>query len=186
MPALTEAEAPIRAGLFCPQAYGVFLDLTADPVRSRTEIRFGCAEPGAAMFADLSPQTVLSAVLNGTALGQPADGRLSLPRLDADNVLTVEAEVAYSETGDGLARFTDPADGAVYVSLTCYPVSARASGTARRWRRPMAWPGSPSSARWPGSASSGTSGCWACRARTRTTTSCSCPTWPRWRTRSRG
>jgi aminopeptidase N len=124
MPALTEAEARIRAGLLRLQAYDVFLDLTADPVRSRTEIRFGCAEPGAATFADLSAHAVLSAVLNGRALGQPADGRLALPQLDADNVLTVEAEVACSLTADGLTRFTDPADGAAYVTLTCYPSSS--------------------------------------------------------------
>jgi aminopeptidase N len=39
-------------------------------------------------------------------------------------VLTVEAEVAYSLAGDGLTRFTDPADGAAYVALTCYPASS--------------------------------------------------------------
>ena len=124
MAALTEAEARIRTGLLKVESYDVFIDLTADPVRSRTEIRFGCTEPGAATFANLSAQATLSAVLNGRTLGQPEDGRLHLPRVEADNVLVVEAEAAYSGTGGGLTRFTDPADGAAYVAMTCYPSSA--------------------------------------------------------------
>ena len=126
MAALTENEARIRAGLLKLESYDVFLDLTADPVRSRTEIRFGCAKPGAATFADLTADATLSAVLNGRALGQPEGGRLHLPRLEADNVLVVEAEAAYSGTGLGLTRFTDPADGAGYVAMTCYPSAASA------------------------------------------------------------
>ncbi|HEY1620130.1 MAG TPA: hypothetical protein VGG25_21070 [Streptosporangiaceae bacterium] len=74
MPALTEAEARIRAALLRHTTYDVFLDLTADPVRTRTEIRFGCAEPGTATFADLSTQAVLSAVLNGRTLGWSCRG----------------------------------------------------------------------------------------------------------------
>lgn len=71
----------------------MFLDLTAGPagpVRSRTEIRFGCREPGATTFADLTA-AVTSAVLNGRAAGPAADGRLGLPGLAAENVLVVEA-----------------------------------------------------------------------------------------------
>jgi aminopeptidase N len=126
VPALTEAEARLRADLLDVESYEVFLDLTADPVRSRSEIRFGCREPGpgASTFADLATRTVLGAVLNGRELGQPVDGRLSLPRLAADNVLTVEAEAVYSRTGRALTRFTDPVDGAAYVTITCYPSSA--------------------------------------------------------------
>ena len=54
MPALTETEATARAALIHVASYDVFADLTAEPVRSRTEIRFGCREPGAATFADLT------------------------------------------------------------------------------------------------------------------------------------
>src|SRR6266516_2687549 len=52
MPALTETEATARAALLDVASYDVFADLTAEPVRSRTEIRFGCREPGAATFTD--------------------------------------------------------------------------------------------------------------------------------------
>ena len=124
MAALTEVEARTRAGLLDVDSYEVFLDLTVQPVRSRTEIRFRCREPGAASFADLAAAGVLGAVLNGRRLDPPVDGRLALPGLGADNVLTAEAEVAWSRSGLGLTSFTDPADGAAYVTLTCYPSSA--------------------------------------------------------------
>ena len=54
MAALTEVEARTRAGLLDVDSYEVFLDLTVQPVRSRTETRFRCREPGAASFADLA------------------------------------------------------------------------------------------------------------------------------------
>ena len=80
MPALTETEAAARAALIDVASYDVFADLTAEPVRSRTEIRFGCRAPGAATFAELTA-TATSAVLNGQELAEPADGRLALPGL---------------------------------------------------------------------------------------------------------
>ena len=124
MAALTEVEARTRAGLLDVDSYEVFLDLTVQPVRSRTETRFRCREPGAASFADLAAGSVLGAVLNGRRLDPPVDGSLALPGLGADNVLTAGAEVAWSRSGQGLTSFTDPADGATYVTLTCYPSSA--------------------------------------------------------------
>jgi aminopeptidase N len=121
--ALTETEARTRAGLLDVESYDVFLDLTTEPVRSRSEIRFRCRQPGAATFADLTA-TMTAAALNGEELGPPADGRLSLPPLRPVNVLTVEAEAAFSRSGRGLTRFRDPADGAEYVSVTSYPTHA--------------------------------------------------------------
>lgn len=123
MPVLTETEARVRAGLLDVRSYDVFLDLTAGaagPVRSRTEIRFGCREPGAATFAELAA-AASSAVLNGRAVGPPAGGRLALPGLAAENVLVVEAEAAGSE---GLTWFPDPADGASYLLYMGYPTQA--------------------------------------------------------------
>ncbi len=108
------------------RAYDVFLDLTAGPagpVRSRTEIRFGCREPEAATFADLTA-VATSAVLNGRAVGPAAGGRLGLPGLAAENVLVVEAEAAGSGGGPGLTWFTDPADGAGYLLYMGYPTEA--------------------------------------------------------------
>jgi aminopeptidase N len=120
--ALTETEARVRAALLDVWSYEVFLDLTAEPAgpaRSRTEIRFGCREPGAATFAELGA-TATSAVLNGRAVGAAAGGRLALPELAAENTLVVEAEVA----GDAFTRFADPADGADYLLFMGYPTQA--------------------------------------------------------------
>ena len=61
---MTEAEAGVRAALLDVWSYDVFLDLSAEPAgpaRSRTEVRFGCREPGAATFAELTA-TATSAV----------------------------------------------------------------------------------------------------------------------------
>ena len=124
MPALTETEARVRAALLDVRSYDVFLDLTAEaagPARSRTEIRFGCREPGAVTFAELTA-AASSAVLNGQAVGPAADGRLGLPGLAAENVLVVEAEVAGS--GGALTWFTDPSDGASYLLYMGYPTEA--------------------------------------------------------------
>lgn len=122
MAALTETEARVRAALLDVWSYDVFLDLTAEPAgpaRSRTEIRFGCREPGAATFAELTA-TATSAVLNGRAVGPAAGGRLALPELAAENTLVVEAELA----GSALTRFTDQADGADYLLFMGYPTEA--------------------------------------------------------------
>jgi aminopeptidase N len=127
VPALTETEARARAALIAVVSYGFFADLNpgaADPVRSRTEVRFTCAEPGAATFADLAA-TATSAVLNGRELEPPADGRLALSGLAAENTLVVEAEVVEAEVAaDALTRFTDPADGAGYLLFTGYPTES--------------------------------------------------------------
>src|ERR1035441_862596 len=124
MVALPEAEARGRAALIDVESYDVVLDLTADPPRSRTEIRFGCREPGAGTFAELTAAVVLGAVLNGEAAGPVMDGRLELPGLAGRNVLVVDAEVAYSSGRWGLTRFTDPADGATYLMFMGYPTEA--------------------------------------------------------------
>jgi aminopeptidase N len=122
MAALTQTEAGVRAELLDVWSYDVFLDLTAGPAgpaRSRTEVRFGCREPGAATFAELAA-TATSAVLNGRPVGAAVQGRLGLPELAAENVLVVEAEVA----GSALTWFADPADGADYVLFMGYPTEA--------------------------------------------------------------
>lgn len=121
---LTADEARARSGLIEVESYDIFLDLTAEPPRSRTEIRFSCREPGASTFAEVTAVSMGSAVLNGLALSEPRDGRLALPDVAAHNVLEVELELGISRSGQALTRFTDPADNATYVTLTCYPTSA--------------------------------------------------------------
>ena len=120
---LTLDEAIDRAGAIDVESYDVFLDLTAEPVLSRTEVRFRWLRPDASTFAELRTQGVRSVTLDGASLPPPEDGRLRLSRAGGGDqaVLMVEAEAGYSQEGRGLSRFTDPADGASYVMASCYP-----------------------------------------------------------------
>src|ERR1700722_8569761 len=123
---LTLDEAFDRAETIAVESYDVFVDLTAEPVFSRTEVRFRWLRPAASTFAELRTQGVLSGRLDGVTLPPPQDGRLRLSRTGHDGaaVLVVEAEVGYCAEGGGLSRFTDPADGAGYVMAFSYPDSA--------------------------------------------------------------
>lgn len=120
---LTQDEATDRAKSIDVESYDVFLDLTAEPVISRTEVRFRWLRPDASTFAELRTQGVLSATLNGVPLPPPEDGRLRLSRSGGGEaaVLAVEAEAGYSLEGRGLCRYTDTADGAGYVMAFSYP-----------------------------------------------------------------
>ncbi|MFK3984021.1 aminopeptidase N [Micromonospora sp. NPDC050397] len=118
MPSLTRVEAAERAALLTVESYHIDLDLTVgdDRFRSVTLIRFR-ATPGATTFVDVKPARLTSVRLNDTTIDPAtlADGRLPLTGLRAENTLTVEAEMAYSNTGEGLHRFVDPADGETYL-----------------------------------------------------------------------
>jgi aminopeptidase N len=135
---LTRDEAQRRARLLTVDGYEVALDLrsaTAPPpageprtFRSTTTIRFRCAEPGAASFADLVAPSVHSVTLNGRELNADTafDGtRIALDDLAAENVLVVDAACAYSRTGEGLHHFLDPEDGKVYLYTQYEPADAR-------------------------------------------------------------
>ena len=117
---LTRDEAQTRARLVHVASTTVDLDLTGSDATfsSRTTIRFDCSEPGAATFVDLTAPTVREVVLNGRSLdpGRVFDGtRVHLDGLAASNELTIVADCAYMRTGEGLHRFVDPVDGAVYL-----------------------------------------------------------------------
>jgi aminopeptidase N len=66
----THAEANARAALIDVQSCALFLDLTSDPsaVRSHTEIRFRCREPGAATYANLTADVVCAPGLNASGM----------------------------------------------------------------------------------------------------------------------
>jgi aminopeptidase N len=116
---LTREEAAARSALITVASYHVDLDLTrGDEVfGSVTVIRFDCTSPGSASFVNLTAPAVREITLNGEQVGPEAfDGdRIALEGLAADNVLRVAADCAYSRSGEGLHRFTDPADGRVYM-----------------------------------------------------------------------
>ncbi|MEK8109645.1 hypothetical protein NKG94_44605 [Micromonospora sp. M12] len=80
------------------------LDLTGDAetFRSHVEIRFR-ATAGSATFAEVKPAKLLGVRLNDRDLDPDllTDNRLPLDDLATDNTLVVEAEMAYSRTGEG-------------------------------------------------------------------------------------
>ena len=119
MPSLTRAEASARAALLTVDAVAVDLDLDRGDrlFGSRTTIRFTCREPGASTFVDLRPRELHGVTLNGRPVDPASlvEGRLAVDGLAADNVLEVDATMAYRHDGQGLHRSVDPADGEHYV-----------------------------------------------------------------------
>ncbi|MBV9595896.1 MAG: aminopeptidase N [Chloroflexi bacterium] len=124
-PNLTRADARARAELLEVTQYQVELDLTDGAgrpgertFRSRTTVRFRARHVGASTFVDLIAERIQAAALNGMPLATTdyaSESGLPLPSLAADNTLTVDADCLYSNTGEGLHRFVDPVDGAVYL-----------------------------------------------------------------------
>ncbi|WP_336853326.1 aminopeptidase N [Sinomonas albida] len=117
---LTRSEAVERAkSVLRVESYDVELDLTRGErvFGSRTTVEFD-AVPGSHTFIDAITDSVRSVTLNGAALdpSDVSDGvRIQLPGLAAHNVLVVDADARYMNTGEGLHRFVDPVDGEVYL-----------------------------------------------------------------------
>ncbi len=125
IPNLTRADAQLRADLLRVQSYEVTLDLTDGggkpserTFRSTSTVRFTTVRPGESTFIDLIADRVHSARLNGTDVDvsnyRSAEG-ITLTDLADDNVLVVEADLLYTNTGEGLHRFVDPLDGEAYL-----------------------------------------------------------------------
>jgi aminopeptidase N len=123
-PNLTRDQAADRAATLAVESYRIDLDLTdgaggpgEKTFATRSEIRF-TARPGASTFLDFVGDGIASATLNGEPLdigGWSNTAGLALDGLAADNVVVVEAVGLYTNTGEGLHRFVDPVDGAVYL-----------------------------------------------------------------------
>ncbi|MFP5023338.1 aminopeptidase N [Pseudonocardia phyllosphaerae] len=124
-PNLTRTQAEERAALLDVSTYDVTIDLTdgsgAPSDRTfavTTTVRFAAREPGASTWIEWVGEGITSATLNGRELdvsGWTEEGGLALPDLAADNELTIVATALYTNTGEGLHRFVDPVDGAVYL-----------------------------------------------------------------------
>ncbi|MCW1958088.1 MAG: aminopeptidase N [Mycobacterium sp.] len=120
LPNLTRNEAIERAALVTVDRYAITLDLTGPSdkeFRSTTTVEFE-ALPGADTYIDLAADRVHRAVLNGHDIdvsGYDESTGIPLVGLAQNNVLVVEADCRYSNTGEGLHRFVDPVDGHVYL-----------------------------------------------------------------------
>ncbi|MBB1042662.1 aminopeptidase N, partial [Dietzia sp. Cai40] len=122
---LTRSDAAARAELLDVDTYEVDLDLTdgsggpgSGTFRSRTVVRFTCSRPGAETFIDLRSARIRSVTLNGRDLetgDYDDEAGLTLPDLQETNELVVDADLAYTSTGEGLHRMVDPVDGEVYL-----------------------------------------------------------------------
>ncbi|MGL3150572.1 aminopeptidase N [Microbacterium sp. A82] len=116
---LTRIEAQERRALVDTQSYEISLDLTkgAELFGSRSVVRF-TAKPGSFTFIDLIAHEVREISLNGEQLSPSevfADSRIALTNLQEQNVLVVDADCSYTNTGEGLHRFVDPVDDEVYL-----------------------------------------------------------------------
>ena len=124
LPNLTRDQAAERAALVTVDSYHVALDLTdgngkpsENTFRSVTTIEFD-ALAGADTYIDLAADTVHSATLNGREIdvsGYDESTGIPLAGLLARNVLVIDANCRYSNTGEGLHRFVDPVDDQVYL-----------------------------------------------------------------------
>ncbi|HVE98853.1 MAG TPA: aminopeptidase N [Mycobacteriales bacterium] len=114
---LTRAEAAERSATIAVTSYDVTLDLTGDDGFDSTCVaRFTATRPGARTFVELDGEA-FEVELNGRRI-DPAEGtgnRIPLDDLAAVNVLRVVARCSYTNTGEGLHRFVDPADGETYL-----------------------------------------------------------------------
>ncbi|WP_238438899.1 aminopeptidase N [Frankia nepalensis] len=129
MVALTRPEARRRAESVDVDRYTIGLDLAepGDFFTSTTTIVFTARE--AETFVELLCEELLEVVLDGAA--QPveafAGGRLPVRGLRGRHELLVRARMRYSQDGEGLHRFVDPADGGVYLCATS------SVDNAKRW-----------------------------------------------------
>jgi aminopeptidase N len=116
---LTRDEAATRSSLVKTHSYRIDLNLTtsAETFIATTCVKFSGLKPGQSTFIDAVGKRVISATLNGVAFEvKNYDGQtIHLPALAPENELVLEIEAAYSNTGEGLHRFVDPADNEVYL-----------------------------------------------------------------------
>ncbi|OBG80715.1 aminopeptidase N [Mycobacterium sp. E3298] len=124
LPNLTRDQAVERAALITVDSYRIDLDVTDGngapgdrTFRSITTVVFD-ALPGADTYIDLAAETVRAATLNGHELdvsGYDESTGIPLLGLQKRNVLEVDADCRYSNTGEGLHRFVDPVDDEMYL-----------------------------------------------------------------------
>ncbi|WP_227999192.1 aminopeptidase N [Nocardia australiensis] len=123
-PNLTRDQAIERASTVSVENYRIELDLTdgagkpgEQTFSSRSTVTF-TATPGASTFIDIVARGIRSAALNGAPIdiaNYDESTGITLTALAERNELVVEADCEYSNTGEGLHRFVDPTDDAVYL-----------------------------------------------------------------------
>ena len=130
LPNLTRDQAVERAALITVGSYQISLDITdgaggggapdertSQTFRSTTTVAFD-ALAGADTVIDIAADTIRSASLNGVEIdvsGYDEATGIPLRGLAGRNVVIVDADCRYSNTGEGLHRFADPVDNEIYL-----------------------------------------------------------------------
>jgi len=124
LPNLSRDQAVERAALITVDSYQITLDLTNGnggpgdrTFRSVTTVVFD-ALAGADTVIDIAADNIRSATLNGRELdvsGYDESTGIPLRGLADRNVVVVDADCCYSNTGEGLHRFVDPVDDETYL-----------------------------------------------------------------------
>lgn len=127
---LTRDETAARSAAVRVHAIAVDLDLRSatdaatDAFETVSTLRFSSSEP--ATWVDFIGESVVRVEVNGRDVPVEWDGaRVRVTGLDAENDVRITARGRYSRSGEGLHRFVDPVDGAVYLYTQYEPADCR-------------------------------------------------------------
>jgi len=127
---LSREETAARSAAISLHSIRVELDIT-DAVnaeqtgfRTSTTLRFDAVTEDT--WIDFIGETVERVIVNGAEQPVAWDGaRIRVAGLQASNEIRIDAVGAYSRSGEGLHRFTDPVDGATYLYTQYEPADSR-------------------------------------------------------------
>lgn len=132
---LTTVDAAIRADLIEVLSYAVELDLTDgsgnpswNTFRSKTKITFTVRRPGETSFVDVVADKIHMATLNGFDVefsSYAPDKGIRIENLAAENILFIDADLQYTNSGKGLHKFVDPIDGQTYLYSQFHKADAK-------------------------------------------------------------
>jgi aminopeptidase N len=127
---LSRSETADRARNVTVRSYRVELDLTEAPdtdvsgFATTTTLELDARTPST--WLDFIGERVDAVWVNGRAIPVHYDGaRIQVDGLIATNTVVVVARAAYSSSGEGMHRFTDPVDGETYLYTQYEPADAR-------------------------------------------------------------
>ncbi|MDO4792261.1 MAG: aminopeptidase N [Buchananella hordeovulneris] len=127
---LSRNDAQSRS-VFTVHSYDVHVDLTvsaaagATTFTSTSRVRFDTPAE-TRTFLDCVGQSVESVTVNGTLVDGEFDGsRVFFTAAAGANDVTVTSTMVFSRTGEGLHRYVDPSDSAVYLYTQFEPTDSR-------------------------------------------------------------
>ncbi|MDF2920741.1 MAG: aminopeptidase, partial [Microbacterium sp.] len=128
---LTRTDAQHRAAEVRLHTIDVFLDVRDAPRAEETTFSTRAilsfdARVGGETWVDFLGSSVDAVIVNGESRPVEWDGaRIRIRDLSEHNTVSIAARGVYSRSGEGLHRFVDPVDGAVYLYTQYEPADAR-------------------------------------------------------------